>query len=423
MSPLRQQPRRLARDSSKRGRGRLLILCIGVFLIFVFVFLSLSWLWLDLSTEYRYPALSFMDWGGEILNTSLYSVTAAATPITIAYAISLVKCGDKQSSAPGLVDAALVMRHSIHMTSVRNPDSGSKYDYKMYAIVHPNADKCSGVLKDAGFEVLIKEPPVNPSEIESEFLRQNIHREWCCGSDEFIKLYAYTLPEPVVVHVDIDFAFYKPMDDLFDAIIYDKDSPEGIAARSKIPLERPAEGFPDTIGAFLTRDWPQVVPGRKPLYQAGFLVARTNQTVLDEVVNTIKTSHYEKGYQAPKWMGWSWLWWFGRGHGDARTHGLLLRYRQTEQRCRSQSVSLQLDGDGCPLSCPAKFSNKITQRLASVATIWIIAKTACIPTWNLFIMSTTLSAESLGTVLARAEAQEVPRILLTRMQVTSVSFL
>jgi hypothetical protein len=88
-------------------------------------------------------------------------------------------------------------------------------------------------------------------------------------------LYAYDeLPHPVIVHVDIDFAFYKPMDNLFDAIIYDKDSPpEGKAAGSIMPLERPEEGFPDTIGSFIMRDWPQSIPGQKAGYQAGFLVA------------------------------------------------------------------------------------------------------------------------------------------------------
>ena len=64
---------------------------------------------------------------------------------------------------------------------------------------------------------------------------------------------------PVVVHVDIDFAFFQPMDELFDAIIYDANSPEGQAARAKIPLEFPEEvTLPEKIDAFYTRDWPQV---------------------------------------------------------------------------------------------------------------------------------------------------------------------
>jgi hypothetical protein len=44
--------------------------------------------------------------------------------------------------------------------SVRNPDSGSKYDYKMYAIVHRQAETCSKALGTAAFEVVVVDPPV-----------------------------------------------------------------------------------------------------------------------------------------------------------------------------------------------------------------------------------------------------------------------
>ena len=237
--------------------------------------------------------------GSEITTTNVrqlvrnYNATA-----TVAYAVSLIKCGDKQSTDAGLVDAALVMRHSIHKISIRNPESKSRYDYKMYAIVHKQAEPCSRILENVGFHIiLIEESPVKPSEIRGEYLRNNIQKEWCCGSDEFIKLYAYTLPEPVVVHVDIDFVFLKPMDILFDAILYPKDSPEGKRSRSQIPLERPHHDvMPDKIDAFITRDWPQVIPGRKSLYQAGFLVARRNPEVVEEAISIIREGNYKEGY-------------------------------------------------------------------------------------------------------------------------------
>lgn len=225
---------------------------------------------------------------------------------TIAYAISLIKCGDHQSNDAGLVDAALVMRHSIHLTSIRNPSSGSRYDYKMYALVHKQAVQCSSVLKNAGFQVVvIEESPVKPSDIRGEYLRNNIELEWCCGSDEFIKLYATTLPEPVVVHTDIDFVFLKPMDHLFDAILFPKDSPQGQAARASIQLERPeeADSLPDKIDAFITRDWPQVIPGRKALYQAGFVVAGHNPDLLQEAIDIVKEGDFKEGYELRN--GWS----------------------------------------------------------------------------------------------------------------------
>ena len=186
-------------------------------------------------------------------------------PIVIAYAISLIKCSDKQSSTAGLVDAAAILRHSVHRTSVRTPRSGSKYDYKMYAIVHSElASHCSHVLSDLGYEVLLRDAPVAASEIRGEYLRNNVHKEWCCGSDEFVKLYAYTIySHPIVVHTDIDFMYHRPMDDLYDAMLMPPDSPGGGIARSRIEMEYPDARMPDNIEAYLTRDYHQVIPGRK----------------------------------------------------------------------------------------------------------------------------------------------------------------
>jgi lipopolysaccharide biosynthesis glycosyltransferase len=223
---------------------------------------------------------------------------------TIAYAVSFIKCSDFQTHSAGLIDASLILRHSVHKISKRNPLSGSKYDYKMYAIVHRDAEACSQRLKETGFEVMVVDPPVSQNAIQGDYLRKKIHREWCCGADEFIKLYAYSIiPHEIVVHVDIDFAFYKPMDDLFDAILFDKDSPEGKSARSRLLLERPTEQLPDRIGAFVTRDWPQVAPEKfPPAYQAGFLVARRDPSVFSEITAIIKEGNYTEGW------GWKFGW-------------------------------------------------------------------------------------------------------------------
>lgn len=158
---------------------------------------------------------------------------------TVAYVVSFIQCSGTATNSAGLVDASLVMRHSIHQISVRNPDSGSKYDYKMYAIVHRQAETCSETLKHAGFEIILVDPPVQKKEIRGDYLRKKIQREFCCGHHEFIKLYAYNkVPEEVFVHVDIDYAFFKPMDHLYDAILYSKESEDGKRARSLIELER-----------------------------------------------------------------------------------------------------------------------------------------------------------------------------------------
>lgn len=228
---------------------------------------------------------------------------------TVAYAVSFIKCGDFQTHSAGLTDASLILRHSVHKISKRNLESGSKYDYKMYAIVHRQAEECSRILQQTGFEVLVVDPPVKQQEILGNHLRKTIHRERCCGADEFIKLYAYKLPEELIVHVDIDFAFFKPMDDLYDAMLHTKDSPEGRAARSRIQLERPNDKWPDEIGAYITRDWPQVSPGKfPPGYQAGFIVTRRDPTIFAELIDIIKEGNYTDGW------GWD-VGWGGKGYG------------------------------------------------------------------------------------------------------------
>ena len=229
--------------------------------------------------------------------------------------IAMPQCGDFQSTAVGLVEAAIVLRHSIHQLSSRV--GKSNYDYHMYAIVETGAKDCSAVLEQIGFTILHRDAPVSIQDIQDPFLRNNIRREWCCGEKEFVKLYAYTLNEPVVVHVDIDFVMHKPLDNLIDVLLYAKDSEIGRRARLRLEVERrhsPTElvPLPDQPQAAFTKDWGQVVPGYQPLFQAGFLVARTNPQVLYDVTHIIKTETYVPQSEG---VGFKNLGWAGTGIG------------------------------------------------------------------------------------------------------------
>lgn len=107
-----------------------------------------------------------------------YFAESARNPdaTTVAYAVSFIKCGDWQTHAAGLTDASLVLRHSIHQQSRRNPASGSRYDYKMYAIVHRQAQECAAKLKKTGFEVVVVDPPVLQKDIQGAHLKKLIHK-------------------------------------------------------------------------------------------------------------------------------------------------------------------------------------------------------------------------------------------------------
>jgi len=218
-------------------------------------------------------------------------------PIKVAYAISLIECTDRhksgQSSIAGLQDASIVMRHSIHQNSVRNPESGSRYDYEMYAIIHEQARACAPVLEDAGFTILIRDQPVQESEIQGEYLRKNIRKEVCCGAAEFVKLYALTIPgTPLVVHLDIDFIFRTPMDEIFDVMLGATD--EG--TRSKIEREIPSAPWPVNIEATFTRDYTSGVPGRNTGFQAGFWIVKPSQKHFDNLLAIIREGDYKEGF-------------------------------------------------------------------------------------------------------------------------------
>lgn len=246
-------------------------------------------------------------------------------PIVIAHAISLIKCS-KGPSVTGFLDAAAVLRHSIHKNSVHYvppvPRGGnstsssrpsatppSRYSYQMYGIVHPTCGRHAAVLERLGYKIMIRDHPVKKDDIRGEWLRNHVEGENCCGSAEFIKLYAYHLTDhPVVVHWDMDVAVLRPMDDLYDVMIYPSDHPRHVAARSSIELQHPYEeavrgggsgsgsGWPDRVDAFLTRDVTSSQPWEtRTGVQGGFLVARPDASAFDAYVGFITEGDYVGG--------------------------------------------------------------------------------------------------------------------------------
>lgn len=118
----------------------------------------------------------------------------------IAHAISLIKCS-KGSSVTGFLDAAAILRHSIHKNSIHYKPTNnntlakppSRYSYKMYGIVHTSCQDHAKVLERLGYEILVRDHPVKKEDIKGEWLRNHIEAENCCGSAEFIKLYGTLL--------------------------------------------------------------------------------------------------------------------------------------------------------------------------------------------------------------------------------------
>jgi hypothetical protein len=237
-------------------------------------------------------------------------------PVVIAHAISLIKCS-KKNSVTGFIDAAAVLRHSIHKNSIHynntsSPSSKkSRYSYQMYAIVHTSCEEHAKSLERLGYQILVKDHPVQKEDIRGEWLRNHIEAENCCGSAEFIKLYAYHLTNhPIVVHWDMDVAVLQPMDDLYDAMLYPATHPRGIAARGRIERQHPeSTEWPEVVNAFFTRDITSAKPWEKiTAVQGGFLVARPDTRVFDQYIEFIKEGNYKQG--RGDGSGW-----YGLGYG------------------------------------------------------------------------------------------------------------
>lgn len=135
-----------------------------------------------------------------------------------------------------------------------------------------------------------------------------------------------------MVHLDIDFVMHKPLDKLFDVLLYDKDSAIGHKARESLEVERKQSKdevipLPDNPQAAFTRDWGQVVPGHRSLFQAGFLVARTNPQVTEDVAEIIRTEKFvdPNGDQAIHGSGWGGLG-YGAYVGAMAMQGLMAFY-------------------------------------------------------------------------------------------------
>jgi hypothetical protein len=250
----------------------------------------------------------------KLLTTGNNIVREEDAPVRVAHVVSFISCA-KGSRVRGYIDALLILRHSIHQNSVHASASSppSKYSYQMIALVYENGncDVHIPLIERLGYKALIRPNPVNVSAITTnDWYRDHVRHENCCGDAEFVKLYAYELTEyPIVVHWDLDVLLLQPMDDLFDAMLFDRDSARGQAARQALQRQFPAPPLPDRIDAFYTRDVTSSKPWEQVrAVQGGFVVARPNPSHLDLYRQFIMEANFTPG-RGPT-SGWG-----GMGYG------------------------------------------------------------------------------------------------------------
>jgi hypothetical protein len=244
------------------------------------------------------------------------------TKAVVAYAISITSCPTlKNTTGTGIYDkvAAVfdgpaILGHSIHRSSIRFNSTNSKYDYSLYAFIHPDATDCAANLAVLGYEVVIRSTPFDVSHIHNQHYKIEIEEQGCCGSKEFMKLWAYTLVDhPIVVFFDTDVFVNKPLDNLFDAMLAEDASKMTLPTMFNKPL-------PTKIDFFFTRDYKQqstiTKDPSKYGVQGGFFVARPDMSLLQELLDTIIVGNYTKH------NGWGALF-YGGYWGSAQIQGFL----------------------------------------------------------------------------------------------------
>jgi len=235
----------------------------------------------------------------------------------IAYAISVTECS---ATASSYLDGAAVIAYAIDRHSIRNPKSGSKYDYKLFGFLHADARNCSDSLSSLGYEVQIRPTPIKVEDIRGPH-KEFVGGAGCCGAKEFIKLYSYTLTDyPIVVHFDTDMLLLKPLDVLFDSMLEGPSSP----ARERLPAmwTKNNTELPKRIEAFFTRDYNMMLPGSRATHQTavqgGFLVVRPNVTQFEMYREIILEGDYQPadGWGSSKGLR------FGSFYGAPQIQGL-----------------------------------------------------------------------------------------------------
>ena len=184
--------------------SRLLILCVCLLALFegcrnIYTALELDNAWTVMQDAVVFPEIE---------------IHKNKEAVVIGYAVSITQFTTlaQNKGREKLLDRAAVLAKSIQLAM----DQSMRYDYHLFAFVHPNATECIPRIKSLGYRVQVRDTPFRLADIKNQDLL-DAQGNGCCDEREYLKLYSYLLLEyPVVVHLDLDSIVLRPMEDVFN---------------------------------------------------------------------------------------------------------------------------------------------------------------------------------------------------------------
>ena len=228
------------------------------------------------------------------------------------------------------LDAAAVLKYSIHRNSMHNPSLNppSKYSYQMVAFVHESVQDCYDqdgysrvdALRILGYDVQIMKDPVHvQSEMKNTFLKKAIGASLETGERDLIRIHAFDMVNyDIVVLLDLRTLVTNPLDPLFDMLTYSlkKGKPSIDMGQSfdflRDQIEfahttsRPTLSTINNLSVLFTRDYSSVSPeNRKVGIHPGLFILKPSKSIYNDFVRILKQGDYRKD------SGWG-----GTGIGD-----------------------------------------------------------------------------------------------------------
>lgn len=168
------------------------------------------------------PLMEIMQASFDTYGNQLGTRSAAQKKTTVAYAVTITKfASGKALPSNTLFDRAAVLHQSIKSAMKQS----SRYDYHIYAFVHPDAIEVKPFMEQLGYRVQVRETPFNITNIQNENLIK-AQSNSCCGekvSAEYtVTFTSGEMMTEQIVRILLIFSYFLPTSLLLSEPIEDR---------------------------------------------------------------------------------------------------------------------------------------------------------------------------------------------------------